>query len=66
MSTYRVYMGTEASTSVEVQAEDREDAIEKAYEKFQGVILCHQCAHEVDLGDFEVPVDKDYAVELVE
>ncbi len=64
MNTYRVYFATEASSVVTVEAEDRDDAIDKAYERHY-VSLCHQCAHEVELGDFEVPVGKDHAVELV-
>lgn len=66
MAEYRVYFATEASRVVTVSADSREEAIDKAYEEWPGVSLCWQCCREAELGDFEVPVDKDYAVELVE
>lgn len=49
MPRYAVYLVTTASTVIEVEAEDGEDAIEKAFE--QGTPTpCHQ--EEFDLGDW--------------
>jgi hypothetical protein len=53
MSTYRIFFNQGASTSVEVEADDFEAAIEAAYDHLP-VGLCHQCAHLIDLsGDWE-------------
>ena len=65
--TYRAWLAATASTTVEFKADvddlpedDRRDALEEAaYAAFQGVILCHQCAREADLGDFEVGTGED-------
>ena len=47
---YQVYMTACASTSVEVEAENVEDAIEAAHDAVY-VSLCHQCSGEVEIGD---------------
>jgi hypothetical protein len=68
MPKYRVYLQTVASTTIEVEADDEDAAIDAAYD--QGTpTLCAYCSgynqsHNLDLGDFE-PVD-DQPVELVE
>lgn len=52
MPRYGVLFTTSASSVVEVDADSPEAAREKA-RKEVGVTLCHQCAHELNLGDFE-------------
>lgn len=54
MAKYRVHFMTAASTSVEVEADSREEAVDVAFNEVH-VSLCHQCAREVDLGEFELP-----------
>lgn len=39
-----------ASQVVEVDADSKEEAQEKAIER-GGVVLCHHCADELDIGD---------------
>jgi hypothetical protein len=74
MAKYRVAFHATASASVEVEAESEEEAREEAYNELY-VSLCHQCARQVDLGDFEVDDDVESpfeygvvykAIELVE
>jgi hypothetical protein len=56
MSMYRIYFHTTASTSVEVEADDYEAAVEAAYDGLPGGI-CAQCAGwgsdgpGIDMGD---------------
>lgn len=47
MGTYRVYLVTEASASVEVEADSEEEAIERAFE--EAPYACHQCP---EIGDW--------------
>jgi hypothetical protein len=49
MNTYTVHFTTVASTSLNVEAEDIEEAIDEACNEVY-VTLCHQCAREMDLG----------------
>ena len=49
MPSYTVYFTTVGSTHVKVEASDPEEALDKAYDEVY-VYLCHQCAHELDLG----------------
>lgn len=52
MATYTVVMVHDASTAVEIDAESFDEAVEKALETPESSpILCHQCAHNVELGD---------------
>jgi hypothetical protein len=50
MTKYRVFYSTTASTAVEVEADNEEQAIEKA-DQDVFVRLCHQCSGELDLSD---------------
>lgn len=47
MEKYRVYLVTEASASVTVEADSEEEAIEKAFEN--APYSCHQCP---EIGDW--------------
>lgn len=49
MSEYTVWFSTPAEAAVTVQADDPDDAIEKAYNDLPGS-LCHQCAHDYQVG----------------
>lgn len=40
-----------ASTSVEVEADSREEAETKAWEAVRNPRLCHHCSRQVDIGD---------------
>jgi hypothetical protein len=53
MPKYRVYLVTTASATVEVEADDTEQAIELAFQEAPGG-LCHQCARDYDLGDLQL------------
>lgn len=69
---YRAWLATTASASIEFTAdvddvpedERREVLEDAAHNAFPGVILCWQCSHQIDLGDFEVGADDD-AIEAV-
>lgn len=55
MAKYIVYLNTVASTSIEVEADNEDDAMEKAYDSGMPTI-CAQCSgwnqpHNLDLGD---------------
>ena len=54
MSAFKVWFSQVASSPcIEVDAEDYEEATDKAWNQLPGS-LCHQCAGEVDLsGDWE-------------
>lgn len=55
MSNYYVPFYTYASAGVEVEAESVEEAIEKAWDAFDGPSLCHHCSNGLDLnGDWEM------------
>lgn len=59
MAKYRVNFETVASTYVEVEAANEEDALEKAYERGQSSI-CAQCSGwgqdpGIELGEWETP-----------
>ncbi|MGV8064590.1 hypothetical protein PJP13_24305 [Mycobacterium kansasii] len=47
---YTVYLSGHAETSVTVEADDPDEAIDKACNAVHPFI-CHQCAREIDLGD---------------
>lgn len=69
---YRAWLGAMATATVEFTADvddlpegERREALEEAaYNAFEGVILCHQCSHEVDLADFEVGNGPDDVEEI--
>lgn len=68
MAKYRVYLEATSSTTVEVEADSKEEAVELA---FQGDLpyACHQCP---ELSEWEFPPDvygshyktEDYVEEL--
>lgn len=47
---YTVHLNGFANTSVTVEADDHDEAIEKACNEARPFI-CHQCAKEVEVGD---------------
>lgn len=53
MVLYRVYLVTEASASVEVEADNPEDAVEKAFDRAPS--NCHACP---DVGDWALLSEK--------
>jgi hypothetical protein len=55
---------TTASHVEEVEADSPEEARDKAREQAY-VSLCHQCAHHLDLGDFEDDEDDEGGVFLL-
>lgn len=63
METYRVYLETTASMSVEVEAGSREEAVECALDEYMGISPCNQ--EPFELGDWDVP-DESWAVEPVD
>jgi hypothetical protein len=58
---YSVLIPWHASVSVTVDARDKDEAREKALELAQPG-LCHHCAGEIDIGDF----DESIEIEVVE
>jgi hypothetical protein len=48
---YRVWFTVYASTAVEVDAENEEEARQKAEEVVYRPSLCHQCSDELEMGD---------------
>lgn len=52
MPKFRVYLQNNTSGTVEVEATDVDDAIDKAYEEFDYPGLCHQCARERNDGEW--------------
>ena len=74
MPKYRVYLQTVASTTIEVEAEDKDDAYDKATSGDLPTI-CAQCSgwgnsQNLDLGDvWEIPQDatiEEYVEEVAE
>ena len=52
MTKYYVTVIYSASKSVEVEAESPQEAANKAYESDKAYVsLCHQCSHNIDVGD---------------
>jgi hypothetical protein len=58
MPRYGVMFTATASHVEKVEADSPEDARERAREQAY-VTLCHECAHKVDLGDFEDDEDDE-------
>lgn len=57
MTKYRIWASAYASTGLgEFEAEDKDQAIEMAYDKLseKSLGLCHHCARDVDIGDFDI------------
>ena len=50
MPEYTVTFTTVASVNVRVEADDVDDAIDKAWDD-AAITLCHQCARKVEVGD---------------
>jgi hypothetical protein len=50
--TYLVYGIIDASVCEEVEADSKEEAIEKAQEVMGTPGLCHHCSRQVTIGDF--------------
>lgn len=50
MAKYRVVLSTNVTTTVVVEADSPEEAVEKAEEETD-ITLCHQCNREVEIGD---------------
>lgn len=61
MTLYGVMFTATASRLEKVEADSPEEAREKARAGVY-VSLCHQCAHEVELGDFEDDEDDPESV----
>lgn len=53
MKSYRVTLTVDATTSVNVEAENEEEAKQKALEMATCPGLCRQCSDELDLGDIQ-------------
>lgn len=51
MPQYRVTFLVDASVSILVDAENEEQAKEKAWEEASSPTLCHQCSDELEVGD---------------
>lgn len=62
MKTFRVYAQTIASKYLgEIEAEDKEEAIEKAWEEYgkeAHISLCHACS-KIDLGDCDIEAEEE-------
>jgi len=66
MKKYRVTPVVYASLEpIEVEAENEEQALEKAQEEFSYETLCWQCASKVELSD-EPMWEKGHVTEVVE
>lgn len=68
---YRVYMTTTATRVVEVAVDvdgmdddEINEAVREAAYNEAYVSLCHHCAGQIDLGDFEIGDDDGDVVEL--
>lgn len=51
MGNWNVTVVFDASKGVDVEADNAEEAVEKAYDAVGGASLCHHCARELDVGD---------------
>lgn len=47
MKKYRIFVPVGATAIIEVEAENEEKALEKMY----APSVCHQCCHEVEVGE---------------
>ncbi|MCT9933509.1 hypothetical protein N5079_25170 [Planotetraspora sp. A-T 1434] len=70
MAKYRIRFAGTVTTTVEVEAETREDAIEAAFEDLPGS-LCQECAghYDLDQGSLDVAIDSETGeqeIELIE
>lgn len=45
------HIGIDCGKGGEVEGDTIEECVDKAWEEFGYASLCHQCAHEVDMGD---------------
>ena len=51
MGNWNVTVVFDASKGVDVEADNAEEAIEKAYDAVGNVTLCHQCTDDLEVGD---------------
>jgi hypothetical protein len=56
MKKWHVRIPMYADAFYEIEAENEEAAIEKAYERHSPSI-CHQCSQHIELGEFDVSAD---------
>ena len=63
MKKYHVAMPFYATAFIKVEAENEEEAIEKAEREIGYPTLCHQCSHDVEMGEPNYEVEAD-AVEI--
>jgi hypothetical protein len=64
MAKWRVYYSAVASASVKVEADNMEDAWEKAEKEFQAPQACWHCSGKFDLGDWQ-PIEDEWGTEEV-
>lgn len=64
MAKWRVGYHTGAYATVEVEAEDQDEAWEKAEKEFESPQPCYYCSRHFDLGDWE-PDESEYGTEMV-
>lgn len=60
MKKFNIWASTSASMALgEFEAETEEEAIDMAVAMFgeKSASLCHRCARDIDLGDFEIGED---------
>ena len=69
MTIYKVFFSTTASTCFTVEADSKEDAVERAYDEAEFPTICAQCSgwgrddQHLELGDvWEADDDIDAAV----
>jgi len=48
---YRVTLIVDATVSVEVEADNKEQALSRAYAQAETPVLCHQCNEGIELND---------------
>ncbi len=51
MKKYRVILTVDATTTVDVEANSEEEALELALEQAEMPSVCHYCAEKIDIGD---------------
>jgi hypothetical protein len=57
MRRYSVIITVDASVTVEVDAENEEQAKELAMEQASHPCICHQCSNEIDIGDLQDAIE---------
>ena len=64
MPRYRVILQVDATVEVEVEADNKADALEKGRENAERPSLCHHCSREVEIAEFIDNDDIDYVEEI--